>query len=1536
MPERNFEYDVFLSHAGEDTAWCEELAERLRHEGVRVWFDKWEMQPGDHVLAKINEGIAKSRKMVAVWSANYFRDGKIWTLLESFSQQHGDPLSQDRPIIPLMIADCDILPTFRNILSIDFRNKPDFDLRLRQLLQALDFPRSDFLHEEDRKENERETVSNSTANPVFKSRKNFEEEVATLYRLLGFEVKHNLQISGAQIDLMIEQKLGGRNWQAVLSCHNQRINLNERDHILAQQNIVQRILPRAGWISISAHGFTPEARLALEATGVDCTTYTEILQELVPLGNYVKGLITDYETWVAENWRGEDWYIRPYLLTDITYEKQPVLQYFAKWLGEGNSNLLLLLGDLGTGKSTLARFLAYHLAQNFESDPLRHPAPVLIPLKEVRKENSLESMIISHFSKAGLPAISFPRFEHLVRLGKVILLFDAFDEMADRVRWEEMKSNFSELRRAAEQNGKVVLTCRTHYFKDRNEQVKLVGLGPTLSQTETELYRELRQRSGADVVYLQTFEDPQIEAYLQKARPQTAAADWKKIQTIYNLKELAQRPMLLELIVKSLPSLAAGQSINAASLYQVYTNIWIDREEQKGRLLDRQIKLQLMLELAWRLWHEEKEEIHSSELIVVVQQLAEDKVIALGESLAEDIAREMQTATFLKRDEQGNFSFIHRSFMEFFLARSIQEELRQTNSLNPQSRVLNTRRFDRKVIFFLTLLNESGRHLEVLKTILTTRYQTKISENALQILYWHGRFRAGMEDNITNIVDLQNELALYLPPGCRLNGASLQEIVLEGADLSGADFSRADLTNANLCHTRMHATVFREARLCAAKFDAAHIDHTDFSVSDLDGASFDNAELAYCNFRDLTHQPATFTSANLLRNKGPIRTENIHLENLSPTLNQGHALAVNVVVYSPDGQWLASAGGDGTIILYRTKDYRSIRILEGHRGAVTAIQFTLDSMSLASASTDNKVNLWDIDSGQIVRSFRVDFHDMAILSFSFDAMLLVGENTSGTISLWQTETGELLQTFERVHGSSTAFCFSTNSKTIAIVSENKSVYLWEIANRAPLAQPQEMNGVIISSLQFSPDGSMMASAMDNGSIRLGETTTNKMLRELKGHKNTVRTLHFSTDGQLLASGSLDKSVRLWEIASGKMLRVFEGHQTHINTVSFSPDKACLASAGADKTIRCWDLKSGKASRVLSGNVNTISALHISANGKKLAAGGLSAQVKLWELDSSKNVRILEGHRSSVEAVQFSADGLHVASASSDKSIRLWAANQTQVLRILEGHEGTVTCITLTTDGQKLASGGWDKSLRIWDVKSGRMLRLLSGHQAPVRAISFSADALRLASAGDDRTIRMWAVNTGVPIRIMDAHQANIWAVNFSVDGQLLASGSQDHDVRIWSAASGQCLHTLSGHCGAVWSVQFAPNEIILASASSDHTVRLWEVDSGKCQQVLEDHLGPVYTVCFAPNGKYLVAAGAAGRLQFWDHEKGKTFLYRYAFGPGAWLDLLPDGRFDASPEGMRYLCYTEQGTLNSFTAEELVKEFYDPQAVQATLAKFIE
>jgi hypothetical protein len=137
------EYDIFLSYAREDLAWCEQLAARLRQAGVRVWFDRWYVRPGDHLLVRLNEALQSSVRMVAVWSPNYFRDSKVWTLVESFGRQHSDPLSGKRPLIPLLLEDCRIPPTLENIVSIDFRQRRDFERSFTDLLESLDAPDAD-------------------------------------------------------------------------------------------------------------------------------------------------------------------------------------------------------------------------------------------------------------------------------------------------------------------------------------------------------------------------------------------------------------------------------------------------------------------------------------------------------------------------------------------------------------------------------------------------------------------------------------------------------------------------------------------------------------------------------------------------------------------------------------------------------------------------------------------------------------------------------------------------------------------------------------------------------------------------------------------------------------------------------------------------------------------------------------------------------------------------------------------------------------------------------------------------------------------------------------------------------------------------------------------------------------------------------------------------------------------------------------------------------------------------------------------------
>ncbi len=113
-----FEYDVFLSHSAKDEAVVRPLAERLRADGVKVWFDEWVLKPGDSIPAKIEEGLERSRVLVLCMSAHAF--GSDWAQLESGTFRFRDPLNKERRFLPLRLDDAPIEGSLAQFLYINW------------------------------------------------------------------------------------------------------------------------------------------------------------------------------------------------------------------------------------------------------------------------------------------------------------------------------------------------------------------------------------------------------------------------------------------------------------------------------------------------------------------------------------------------------------------------------------------------------------------------------------------------------------------------------------------------------------------------------------------------------------------------------------------------------------------------------------------------------------------------------------------------------------------------------------------------------------------------------------------------------------------------------------------------------------------------------------------------------------------------------------------------------------------------------------------------------------------------------------------------------------------------------------------------------------------------------------------------------------------------------------------------------------------------------------------------------------------------
>jgi WD40 repeat protein len=289
----------------------------------------------------------------------------------------------------------------------------------------------------------------------------------------------------------------------------------------------------------------------------------------------------------------------------------------------------------------------------------------------------------------------------------------------------------------------------------------------------------------------------------------------------------------------------------------------------------------------------------------------------------------------------------------------------------------------------------------------------------------------------------------------------------------------------------------------------------------------------------------------------------------------------------------------------------------------------------------------------------------------------------------------------------------------------------------------------------------------------------KHLRTLRGHTETVYEVAFSPDGTTLASASGDGTMRLWRIADGTLLHILREHTGRVMSVAFAPDGATLASGADDNTVRLWRVTDGGLLRTLAGHMDGIPAVAFSPNGAILVSGSHDNTIQLWEVDSGAPLLTLTGHTDLVISVAFSPSGTTLASGGRDSTARLWRVADGQQLRVFH-HAGYVWSVAFSPDETLLASGSADDVAHLWRMNGQRLPLLdLQGHLDNVVSVAFSPGGTVLASGSYDNTIRLWRVSDGKLLRVLRGHAEGVKFVTFSPDGTMLATASFDNTVRLW-------------------------------------------------------------------------------------------------------------------------------------------------------------
>lgn len=580
---------------------------------------------------------------------------------------------------------------------------------------------------------------------------------------------------------------------------------------------------------------------------------------------------------------------------------------------------------------------------------------------------------------------------------------------------------------------------------------------------------------------------------------------------------------------------------------------------------------------------------------------------------------------------------------------------------------------------------------------------------------------------------------------------------------------------------------------------------------------------------------------------------NPHLPEGAELVITGHQFWVKTVAFNTSGDILASAGGDGVIMLWDGKTGKFLASLPGHNDFVAKIQFWPSRNYLISVGHDGYYKIWDIDNLKEVSEVELG-HPICSFALTPDASKYAIGFEDGFIAIFNGQTGEQIANFNAHEEAVTDLEFLPDGRLVS-VSGDGTAKLWNDSNLVGLVQLEGNDG---QSVAVKPDGSQIVVGTGNGFLYFIDPSGFKVVSKLEAHAGSISDLIFTPDGVLI-SASKDSTIKIWRMEKRSPKFTLRGHFDGVLGLAISPDGKRLASGGADRSVILWDVQNGQELAKHLIHFQWITSLLFDKKSNLLISGSFSDNIRYWDLSNGG----LLGKGVVGEIVKLSPSRKYLAIGGSTDSVMIFDFQSGQLLFAIPTPDNMIFCIKFSPDEHLIALSGMLRPIEVY--KLPEMTKVFEFQEAKrgYRSIAFWGND-KLIAGGFDGKLVVLDLNTGQKIYEQQAHDKPITNILLTADGSRVFTSDRGGMLKAWSLPNFDLLFSKQAHSHSLSGLALTPENNALISVGLDAVINIWNPNNGNLIKRIDwGHEEGISALAISSDGTLFATGGTDRKIIVW-------------------------------------------------------------------------